>query len=73
MKKSTPFMPPANLQPVIPVPRLSARDPNFYEDQSGEASREEPIEPMDQPLERGLPAPRATTSGMPYKLDGGRR
>lgn len=72
MKKHTPFPIPAGAIPVRPVPTLSARDPNFYEEGSGEAARGEPIEPMDIDLERGLPAPQATTGGMPYKLDGDR-
>jgi hypothetical protein len=71
VKKHTPFPIPAGTQPVRQVPTISARDPNFYEDGSGEAAREEPIEPMEMDLERGIPAPRAT-NGMPFKLDGGR-
>lgn len=79
MKKYTPHQIPPGAMPVRPVPTISSRDPNFYEEGSGEAAREEPIEPMDIDLERGLPAPRATTGGMPFELDeklsagGGRR
>jgi len=79
MKKSTPHSMPAGAMPVRPVPTISARDPNFYEDGSGEAAREEPLVPLDEDIERGLPAPMATTGGMPFALDeklssgGGRR
>lgn len=72
MKKVEPFPMPAGAMPVRLVPTQSARDPNFYEEGSGEAPRGEPMEPMNIDLERDLPAPRATTAGMPYKL-GGRR
>lgn len=69
MKKYTPFTPPPGLTPVRPVPVISGRDPNFYEDGSGEAAREEPIEPMDLALDRDMPAPKATTGGMPFEID----
>lgn len=60
MKKSTPFAQPPGTIPVRPVPTISARDPNFYEDGSGEAAREEPLEPMEMDLERDIPAPRSS-------------
>lgn len=72
MKKYEPFATPAGAMPVRPVGTVSRRDPNFYEDASGEAYRGEPVEPMELDLERDMPAPRATEK-MPYKLDGGRR
>ncbi len=69
MKKYTPFPIPAGTQPVRIVHPISHRDPNFYEAESGDSAREEPLEPMEIDTLRDMPGSKATTGGMPFAID----